>query len=250
MSEELRLGLIGENIFSSPSPQIHNYIYEKYDIKAKYNLYQIKASEFEYLIKNLLKENYGLNVTMPYKEIIIKYLKALSPEAEKTKAVNTIKDYIGFNTDYIAFKKLVKNKIKGKIRSSLILGAGGAARASAFALGDLGSKILIFNRTKERAEKLANDLLRDDIESYVIDNLKVKDDIDVIVNTIPVDFNFNLNPLKGYIDFVYSRFPSINTATIIDGKEILLYQAIEAEKIWFNLQFDEVILDNVRKLIW
>ncbi|AFZ69898.1 shikimate 5-dehydrogenase [Caldisphaera lagunensis DSM 15908] len=242
---KLKLGLVGENISKSPSPLIHNYIYKNYDIDASYNLYEIKREEFDKKINDIINQNYGLNITMPYKENVIKFLRGLSDKVEKIKAVNTIKENIGYNTDYLAFKNILSNY---EIKNALVLGAGGAARAAIHAIIELNvENLYIFNRTQERALNIIRELNK-------ISNINVKliKDIssvksDLIVNTVPIDLN--LNTTKIYIDLVYLRKPKEIAPIIIDGYNFLIEQALLSDEIWFNIKFDEEVKKDLRKLI-
>ncbi len=240
---KLKLGLIGENISKSPSPLIHNYIYKNYGINAEYYLYDIKKEEFDLKINDIIKQNFGLNVTMPYKENIVKFLKGIDNKIKKINAVNTIKDSIGYNTDYLAFKNILSNY---DIKNALIMGAGGAAKAAVKAILELGIETLyIFNRTEKRALNIINEFDNKDIKLIKnINNVK----FDLIINTIPVDLDFNAIA-KVYLDLVYLRKPKEIAPIIIDGFTFLVEQALRSEEIWFNLKFDEEVKKDLRKLI-
>jgi shikimate dehydrogenase len=123
----------------------------------------------------------GLNVTIPYKEQIIPFLEILDPKAEKIGAVNTILishekgniHLIGFNTDADGFSNSAD--FSGH-RNALILGTGGASKAVAFALAELGISYLFVSRSKKSAAKISyEDLSEDVISSHTL-----------IVNTTPL----------------------------------------------------------------
>ena len=101
----------------------------------------------------------GVNVTIPHKESVLEYLDELSPEAQAIGAVNTIVcdqgRLIGYNTDAPGFiSGLDEAGISYRAKKTLILGAGGAARAIAYALKEEGVHVAVYNRTQKRAEAL------------------------------------------------------------------------------------------------
>lgn len=114
-------------------------------------------------MQEVRRECRGVNVTIPHKEAVIPYLDELSTEAQAIGAVNTILNdngrLIGFNTDAPGFLAgLDEAAISYTNRKALILGAGGAARAIAYALHHEGAQVAIHNRTHDRAEALAEQL--------------------------------------------------------------------------------------------
>ena len=123
--------VIGNPIDHSLSPKLHNYWIKKYKINATYEKKLLDNSEIEDLIFNVRKEKiHGLNVTVPFKKMIIPFLDELSEEAEISQSVNTIykrdNKIIGDNTDIEGFKlSLEKTQPKIKKKKALILGAGG-----------------------------------------------------------------------------------------------------------------------------
>ncbi|AWR86384.1 shikimate 5-dehydrogenase [Meiothermus taiwanensis WR-220] len=101
----------------------------------------------------------GVNVTIPHKESVLEYLDELSPEAAAIGAVNTIVcqqgRLIGYNTDALGFiSGLEEAGIAYRNKKALVLGAGGAARAVAYALKQEGVHVAVYNRTTERARAL------------------------------------------------------------------------------------------------
>ncbi len=251
-------GIIGKNISYTLSPAIHNYSFEKLGINAVYLAFDIKDEKFEEITKGLLEVGEGFNVTIPYKEKIIHLLDDLSEEAEEINAVNTIFKKKGYNTDYLAVKSLVlENKIK--LERSLIFGAGGAAKAAAFALSSLGSDIFIINRTKDKAQELVKRLNEHKYNAKVVDSCNF--DYDVVVNSTPNPSYIPDECIKGKlaIEFVYSplhteflRKASLKGLKIINGLEILVRQALEAQKIWLGKSLnDKEVVDFLyaRKLI-
>lgn len=136
-------GLLGENIEYSFSPLLHKLIGERIGIDYSYNIFSVKENELEDFLKN--GEFLGLNVTIPYKERIMKYLDEIDPIAKEIGAVNTVIKrngrLYGYNTDGKGFIKAVKlSGMKVKGRECLCLGQGGAAKAVKYGLNQLGAK--------------------------------------------------------------------------------------------------------------
>ena len=151
--------VIGNPIDHSLSPKLHNYWLKENKIDAIYDKKKIDEKDLQTTILEVKeKKAEGINVTVPFKKSVIPYLDKLSPEAEQTQSVNTIiltdDILVGHNTDISGFTKAIKDlnfNIEGK--KIFILGAGGVVPSIIFALNKMNvSKIIISNRTKEKAE--------------------------------------------------------------------------------------------------
>ena len=153
--------VIGNPIDHSLSPKLHNYWIKKNNIEAVYDKQELKSHDLkDLIIKIRNKEINGINVTVPFKNEIISYLDKLSHEADLTKSVNTIyledDKVIGHNTDIEGFELAIKN-INYDIseKQIFIVGAGGVVSSIILALKKMkASKILLSNRTKNKAENL------------------------------------------------------------------------------------------------
>mgnify|MGYP003549759396 FL=1 len=129
-----KFGLIGFPLEHSFSRKFFSEKFEKENIDAVYNLYELEnINLFSKLVKN---ENlYGLNVTIPYKEAIIPFLDKIDETAKKIGAVNVIKfdknqnQLIGYNSDCVGFEKSLLPLLKSHHSKALILGTGGASKA-------------------------------------------------------------------------------------------------------------------------
>ncbi|MEM1541651.1 MAG: shikimate dehydrogenase [Ignisphaera sp.] len=255
-------GVIGRNIQYSLSPPIHNYVFRKTGHNAVYLAFDIPEERFQYLFPALMELCEGLNITIPYKEKVIGFLEDLDPIAKAIGAVNTVHKGVGYNTDYIAIEVLVKenlNNLDGDL--CYIYGAGGAARAAAFALGKLGCRIVIINRSRSRAEKLVKDLAEYGVDaeigescenrSRVVANATPNPEIvpEVCLNT-DVVIEFVYRPVETQL-VVKAKMRGIK---VINGLEILVKQALEAQEIWFGevrIPYEEVIgYLYARKLVW
>ncbi|MDF2368759.1 shikimate dehydrogenase [Sneathiella sp.] len=173
MTDEKRkiAGVMGWPISHSLSPRLHGYWIEKYGLNADYRAWPVKPEDlratFAQLKDDCAAESgvfRGTNLTIPLKETAFEVVDILDPSAKRIGAVNTTvvgEDgrLTGWNTDGIGFTDSLAEKIDVSTLSggtALILGAGGASRAVAVALSDLGvAKIIICNRSGARAETLA-----------------------------------------------------------------------------------------------
>lgn len=255
-------GLIGYPVKHSLSPWIHEQFLQQTNQEGTYELYEIDPENFAQEMKQLRNKNlHGFNVTVPYKEKILKYLDDIDPYAKKIGAVNTVlcKDgkWIGYNTDGLGYVRALENKfpfiVENKSKRLLILGAGGAAKGIYHALLDKGyDDIHIANRTVEKAKQLIG-------ESKVSSAITIDEaannvmDYDIIIHTTSVGMKPNeaqallsFSQLKeGAIvsDIVYQPLMTtlLKNAKKVDAKihfghTMLLYQALYAFEIWTNLE--------------
>lgn len=146
-------GLLGQNLNHSLSENYFETKFKKEGVSdCKYQNFEIpRINDLPALIKDN-KDLVGLNVTIPYKELVLPFLDEVSPEAEIIGAVNTIQikngKTIGYNTDFLGFEQSLLTFLKGNIRRALILGSGGAAKAVAFGLRRLGISYQFVSRRK------------------------------------------------------------------------------------------------------
>jgi len=257
--------VIGNPIEHSLSPTLHNYWIKNNSIDAIYEKQKLNESELEQIIEDIKKEKInGVNVTVPFKKIIIPFLDELSDEAEKTQSVNTLylknKKVVGHNTDIIGFETSIeKSKYDLVNKKVLILGAGGVVPSIIFALNKMKvSKIIISNRTKEKAQNLKKDFKNIElIEWGEVPNF------DMIINATSIglkeDDNIKLNfssisGNKFFYDVVYNpretNFLKIGKKLgnkTLNGKLMFIYQGLAAFNIWHGLKPD--VDENVIKLL-
>lgn len=262
-------GLIGEKLSHSLSPDIHKRVFEELNIRATYNLFSVKKEAFNKVIESLKTLGVkGVNVTIPYKEDIIRQLDYISPEAKAIGAVNTVlmKDgkALGYNTDYYGFGEMLKREriqIQGK--RCYVLGAGGAARAVAEFLKDQLGKVTIVSRDIKSAKH--------SFRGYNIIDYKELECItqgDIIVNTTPCGMYPNIETiavsdevLKKFntaVDIVYNpletRFLKRSKELglkVVEGLYMLIGQGLKAEEIWNDIVIDssigELIIKEIRE---
>ena len=159
-------GLIGDPVEHTFSPAIHNTVAEQTGENLVYVPFHVKSREdIPAAVQGAYALNIlGLNVTVPYKQAVIPCLKEVDPVAEAIGAVNTLVridgGYRGYNTDYKGLRRALE--AQGVViwkHDVVIIGAGGAARAAGFMCGEAGVKrLVILNRTVEKAQALAQDI--------------------------------------------------------------------------------------------
>ena len=160
-------GIIGSPIKHSLSPIIHKYWMDMHNIKSSYDIYEPKKHELSSFLKNMSNNNIkGINVTIPYKRDVMKYLDKISDDALALGAVNTIKlennNLLGYNTDAYGFMQhlnIAAPEWKEKKGAIVIVGAGGASRAVIWSfLKENKMDIKIINRNENRALALITDM--------------------------------------------------------------------------------------------
>ena len=189
-----QVGLIGGAIAHSVSPAMHNAAFQVLGLPWQYSLLPTPPDQVGARLQELVEGGYrGANVTVPHKQAVLPYLDGLSETARAMGAVNTLLfaegRIWGDNTDAEGLMRaLGEARFDPAGAHALILGAGGAARAAAFALGSAGCPVTIHNRTPERAQALALDMTRQGFSIRVAPELETLDlaALDLLVNTTSV----------------------------------------------------------------
>ncbi len=271
------LGLIGHPLAHSLSPRLHNYYLQEHDLNYVYLPFDIKPEDFSDAVAGLRAINFkGVNITIPYKEKIIDYLDWVSEQAQHIGAVNTVVNeggvLKGYNTDTPGFIRMLKEDgefdIEGK--KAVIIGAGGASKAVGFALCRKGiSKILLLNRTIDRAQKLIKiwQGIYPDVE---MDYGGLKDEryietfkkYQLLIDTTPVgmvpdtDVKAVISPQYLHsdllvVDLVYNPLETVlikeakkEGANTLNGMGMLLYQGIESFSLWTGIKPEDTGLKN------
>jgi len=190
--------LIGHPVEHSFSPIMHNAAFKELGLDYVYVAYDVHPDNLEKAVNGFRSLDIkGINVTIPHKETIIKYLDEIDPIAEKMGAINTIKNENGYlkarNTDAGGAKKSLIDagcEISGK--NILVLGSGGVARALCYILSEEANKIILTDLIKERAVKLASEIkkkMNTNIEGKKVSNEILKAEIkntDILINATPI----------------------------------------------------------------
>lgn len=250
--------LIGHPIAHSVSPQMHNSAFEKLELNYVYLAFDVVDELLEPAVKGLKALGAaGFNVTIPHKVRIMKLLDELDESAEMAGAVNTVVNergsLKGYNTDVYGIERALKKLKLPSSEPAMIMGAGGAARASAIALLNLGfEKIIVANRTLERARILAERIRAMGFSAEACsleEGRRRAKECGLIVNATPIGMHPNADesPLRRdeivggaiILDLVYNP-PETRLlaeaeragAKVISGIEVLVYQGAEAFKLW------------------
>jgi shikimate dehydrogenase len=259
------VGIIGDPVEHSLSPPMHNAAFRQLQMDYTYVPFHVLKDNLPDAVEGAKALGIkGLNVTIPHKTEVVKYIDDLDKAAELIGAVNTIKFHKnvskGFNTDGIGAVKAIEEFISVKDKKIVIIGAGGAARAISFQLMLSGVKnLLISNRTLENACQLKADLLQNfkaEVSCLKLDK-KLKDelkDTEVLINTTPVGMHphEDQKPIvnkdmihKGLLvnDIVYNplktgllREAEKAGAMTISGVRMLIYQGVESFRIWTGIK--------------
>lgn len=266
--DKQKLAVIGNPISHSSSPVLHNFWLKKYGIDAEYEAIHIEKDNLKAEFQKLMEKGYtGLNVTVPFKEQVMKLCDEIDFNVKIIGAVNTVhltEEGIikGYNTDHSGFYKNISSGLSSgedlSNKKAFIIGCGGASRAVVYSLlKNNTDKIFISNRTKEKA-----DILKSEISKYMpeadIDvilweekDLYLKES-DIIINTtslgmkskqdldIPMD---NIKKTALFTDIVYTpletlflRKASTQGNRTVDGLGMFLYQAAYSFEIWFGIK--------------
>ncbi|MDY3902737.1 shikimate kinase [Peptoniphilus sp.] len=244
-NENFKYGLIGENLSHSKSKEIHE-LFGKYN----YNLKDLKKSDVESFLEN--KNFIGINVTIPYKEISMKYLNYVDDLAREIGAVNTIVNragkLIGYNTDYFGFDYSLNHfDINIKDKKVLILGSGGASKMIQKLARDKGAEsVIVISRSGENNYE-------------TLDKFK---DYNILINATPVGMYPNnmeckvdldkFQDLESVIDLIYNP---LNTKLILDAKRLglktmsgllmLVVQAFFAAELFLDEKLDKCLIKKV-----
>ena len=250
-------GLIGNPVEHSLSPPMHEAAYDTLGIEARYVTFEPAESAGVVAVESAATLGVrGLNVTIPFKQNV---LDAVDPDglAARIGAVNTIdcttSPPTGYNTDAAGVQRSFSHHGVALEGTAVVIGAGGAGRAAAFALADEGMTVRIANRTVERATALAADVIDAEAvsgtaEGHGLDALPdLLAEADVLVNATSVGMEEDQSPapaeaLHGnlaVLDAVYApletrllRDAGAAGATTIDGAWMLLFQGVEAFERW------------------
>lgn len=242
-----KYGLIGYPLSHSFSKGYFNNKFESENLNAEYINFEIPSiNEFKALVV-ANPELKGLNVTIPYKEQVIKYLDELDPSIKEIGAVNVIKfiptkngvKLKGYNSDIIGFTDSIAPILNDSHKKALILGFGGAAKAVAYALKSLHIDYVFVSREPLKDQLGYKDLTEDVMREHTI-----------IVNATPIGMYPNVDEAPNipyqYVtnrhllyDLLYNpdvtkfmRLGKKQGASVKNGLEMLLLQAFASWNIW------------------
>ena len=260
-------GLIGDPVEHSFSPPMMNAAFSCMNLDACYLAFQVGKKNVSEAIAGIRALNFaGVNVTVPHKSSVIPYLDEVSPLAKKIGAVNTISNVKGHlkgtNTDFSGFIRSLKTlNFSPKKKTIALLGAGGSARALVAGLADAGAlRVMLHNRTAERAEKLVTEFSQyfplTQLEAVSLQTIH-ETPLDLLVNTttvgmfsseLPVDLKKcrKINLLADIISRP-SQTSLLKQAeelgiNAVNGIDMLLYQGCDAFTFWTGKQAPEEVM--------
>jgi shikimate dehydrogenase len=265
----LRVGLVGDPVAHSLSPRMQQAAFDALAIPAHYELWPTPENRLIERIRSLCGEHFlGANVTLPYTQAVLPLLDKLDPMAERIGAVNTIvhrDDYLyGYNTAAQGLLLALYEHNRGILRAdgtislrdytAILLGAGGAARAAAFALSDASvARLVILNRHLERAQLLATEVQQyyhGPIFSLSDPAFLIPHSSSIIINATSVGLRDDASPLPTDIlerfdadTFVYDMIYNPSQTLLLcqarvmglptaNGLSMLLHQGALAFTLW------------------
>ncbi len=157
----LRLGLVGKDVSKSDSEKIHKFILSAWGVDCDYARFSVGADDFDGVMRALLGDFDGFNVTIPYKRDVFEYLSEIVGDAFECGAVNTVvcADKIGYNTDGVGFMQMLSFAgVDVKDKKVLVLGAGGSGRSTAIALKNAGASVYMYRRNQIELNEVCEQL--------------------------------------------------------------------------------------------
>ncbi len=251
-SGPLIFGLFGNPVGHSLSPLMHQAAYREMKINALYVPFCVRSlGEAVRGIRGM--DIRGVSVTLPFKSEVLRHLDAVEESASRIGAVNTIVNeegkLHGYNTDWLAFVRDLMEFMPIRGRTFGILGAGGAARAILFGILSQGGKPVVLNRTAEKGEALAKELV---CPFSPLSEIRVLE-ADCIVNTTSVGMvpQVENSPLEGRIPGKISRvvdiiYNPLETKLAKDARKagcqtrsglgMFVYQGAEQIRLWTGVE--------------
>lgn len=195
-------GIIGNPVLHSASPRMHNRGFKAINFNAIYVPFLVDSVRSFFMFAEYMKIR-GFSVTVPFKVDVLSYLGNVTREVKQIGSCNTVVRvpgmWKGINTDYYGFIKPIMADIdSGRIKTALVIGAGGASHAIVWALRNYGVKVTILNRTLSRAETIARINLCD--YDSIENASRYEGSVDLIVQTTSVGLypEVDQNPIEAF----------------------------------------------------
>lgn len=271
-------GLIGRPVEHTLSPAIHNKLAADLGQNLVY-VPLLTDSDIGTAVSGAYALNIlGLNVTVPYKNDVIPYLKDIDPLAAKIGAVNTLVridgGYKGYNTDILGLKRALDcENISLSGKTIVIIGAGGAARAVSYLCASEGaSRIYILNRTSDKALELKKDVCAVFPDIHVTagalstaGEIPEDDIIALQCTSVGLFPHVNESPVSGSIffrkicfafDLIYRPDETMFLGEVrraggrtSNGLKMLLYQGIASYELWNDVSVDEAEASKIYTIL-
>ena len=237
-------GVVGHPVAHSRSPAMHNAAYAELGLDWCYVKLPVPPELFEETVRALPASGYrGVNVTIPHKEAALAVADRASEAARAIGAANTLTfeegAIVADNTDAGGLTAALPREPAGM--SALVLGAGGAGRAAAWALREAGAAVSVWNRSPERARALADDLGVEAVEApvqadLVVNATSVGLSPDDLIEDLPLAW---IDPPEVAVELVYgdhetpfAAWAESGGADLVDGIEILVRQGAMSLQHW------------------
>lgn len=256
-TDTIHLGVLGKTLGHSLSPEIHEDLLKQQNIRGSYQKYEMDEQEVLQILDVMKKEHViGMNVTIPYKEVVYRLVDKLDEHAEAIGAVNTIliEDGVsyGYNTDYIGIISMFhKTGVSLAGKDIVILGSGGAAKALIYGFHLEGAAQITVAARNEKANNYLKELFPY-IHTCTLTDIP---NGDILVNTTPVGMYPNagespvgpsiIRQFKVAADIVYNpliteflKIARDEGLKIVTGLMMLVDQAIASEEIWLHKKLD------------
>ncbi len=254
-------GVLGFPVKHSLSPAMHNAAFRELKIKASYKKFEVRPEELGRFLKNLKAKNIcGLNVTIPHKEQILRYLTGYKASAaDEIGAVNTVivdegGRLKGYNTDYLGFSRHL-SELKLHPKRIAVIGAGGAAKAVCFALAKKGAQEIAIHDVDTYKSISLMQRFQDgfpECRLIAVDRMEglALGDKDLLVNASPVGMNPQdpclvtpaMLPAGIFVyDLIYNpvetkllQLARLKGLGFANGLGMLLYQGVESFNLWMK----------------
>lgn len=251
--KKLRLGLVGKDVSKSLSEDIHRFILQEMGVACEYERFSVSTDGFDNVMRRLMGDFDGFNVTIPYKRDVMAYLEEITGDALDFGAVNTVvtATATGYNTDGVGFLQMVYAagiSVKGK--KILVLGGGGAGRSTAAALKKAGASVFMYQRNRKNLEETCNELGVSPADSGEGGGY------DILVNCTGVGMHESegrspvtksaFTGAEAAIDLIYTpreteflRQAKALGLKILNGESMLFYQAYYADCLYLDVAPEE-----------
>ena len=242
--------VIGDPVKHSLSPKMHMAAYAALGLPYRYVAIHVRSGEVELALHHLKELGYkGVNVTVPHKEEALQIAQFVEPLAKRVRAANTFRlsDWSCINTDAPGFIDTLED-FKPASKTALVYGAGGSARAILVALAGAGYKVMLTNRTLEKARALVAELNE---SAITVTETADPTGASLLLNTtsasltndeLPVQWE-KVEPDALAYDLMYAKpsTPFLTSATMhglktIDGLPLLVAQGARAFEWWLSLE--------------
>ncbi|KAJ3688466.1 hypothetical protein LUZ61_017630 [Rhynchospora tenuis] len=270
-------GIIGKPVGHSKSPNLHNEAFRSVGFNAVYVPYLV--DDLSSFLNTYSSPDFaGFSCTIPHKEAAVTCCDEVDPIAKAIGAVNTIirrpsdGKLIGYNTDYVGAISAIEDGIAGyRVKDAavsplagrlfVVIGAGGAGKALAYGAKAKGAKVIIANRTYERAKELANLIGGHALTLAELENYHPEDGM-ILANTTSIGMHPNVNDtplskqaLKHYavvFDAVYTpkvtrllREAEESGANVVSGLEMFIRQAMGQFELFTGLTAPESLMRDI-----